>query len=187
VYHGRVKVFLSYALAVGGFGFMIYVVISTLQINLTYPGARLAMLNALRTSVQHAEYLCRSVPGTFFEAIGGAIKLGYQAGTTDINIIRQTTKPGFDASIAMVNLKWKSLFGHAKKAAALTIGGAALAISQHANPALHIILGVLVLGAAIWVFIAKLDTERSILRARAELLPELDRAFAEGRIAAKAG
>ena len=187
MYHGRVKVFLSYALAVGGFGLVIYAVIATLQINLTYPGARLAMLNALRTSVQHADYLCRSVPGTFFEAIGGAIKLGYQAGTTDINIIQQTTTPGYDAAITMIKMKWKSLFGHAKKAVALTIGGAALAISQHANPALHIILGVLTLGAAIWIFIAKLDNERSMLRARVELLGELNRAFAEGRIAPKAG
>ena len=187
MYHGRVKVFLSYALALGGFGLAIYAVIATVQINLTYPGARLAMLNALRTSVQHADYLCRSVPGTFFEAIGAAIKLGYQAGTTDINIIGQTTKPGYDATVTMVTLKWKSLFGHAKKAVALTVGGVALAISQKANPALHIILAILVLGAAIWIFIAKLDTERSILRARAELLPELDRAFAEGRIAPKAG
>ncbi len=181
------KVFLSYALAVGGFGLAIYAVIATLQINLTYPGARLAMMNALRTSVQHADFLCRSVPGTFFDAIGAAIKLGYAAGTTDMAILAQTTRPGYDATITMLNLKWKSLFGHGKKAVGLTVGGAALAISQHANPALHIILAILVLGAAIWIFIAKLDTERSILRARAELLPELDRAFAEGRIAPKAG
>ena len=185
MYHGRVKVFLSYALAVGGFGLIIYAVIATLQVNLTYPGARLAMLNALRTSVQHAEYLCRSVPGTFFEAIGAAIKLGYQAGT-DPNIVAQTTRPGYDAQITMIKMKWKSLFGYGKKAVMLTVGGAALAISQHANPVLHIILGVLTLGAAIWIFIAKLDTERSMLRARAELLPELDRAFVEGRIAPRA-
>lgn len=175
------KVLLSYALAVGGFGFMIYVVVSVLTINLTYPGARLAMLNALRTSVNQAEILCRSVPGTFFEAIGSAIKLGAMAGTTDLAILAMTTAPGYDATIPTINQKWKSLFGHAKKAVLLAGGGAALAISQKANPALHIILTILVLGAAIWVLIAKLDTERSMVRARAELLPELDRAFAEGR------
>jgi len=181
VYHGRVKVLLSYALAVGGLGLMIYVIVSVLAINLSYPGARLAMLNALRTSVNQAEYMCRSVPGTFLEAIGSAIKLGAMAGTTDMAILAQTTRPGFDATVPMINQKWKSLFGHAKKALLLAAGGVALAISQKANPALHIILTVLVLGAAIWVLIAKLDTERSIVRARAELLPELDRAFAEGR------
>jgi hypothetical protein len=182
VYHGDVKTFLSYALAVGGFGFMMYVVTATLQINLTYPGARLAMLNALRTSVNHADYLARTLPGTFFEAIGAAIKLGYMTGgATDLNIIQQTTRPGYDATITMITLKWKSLFGHAKKAVLATIGGVALAISAHAMPAVHIVFAVLVLGAAIWVFIAKMETERSILRARAELLPELDRAFAEGR------
>jgi len=182
VYHGRVKVVLSYLLAVGGLGLMIYVITAVVAINLTYPGARLAMLNALRTSVSHADYLCRSVPGTFFEAIGAAIKLGYMAGTTDIAVIQQTTAPGYDATITMITLKWKSLFGHAKKAVMLAIGGVALAISVHAMPVVHIILAVFVLGAAIWVFIAKMDTERSILRARAELLPELNRAFAEGRV-----
>ncbi len=175
------KVFLSYALALGGLGFMIYVVFAVLAINLRYPGARLAMLNALRTSVNHAEQLCRAVPGTFFEAIAAAIKTGAMAQTTDIAILAQTTRPGFDATIPTLNQKWKSLFGHAKKAVVLCVGGAALAISQSANPALHIILGVLVLGAAIWVLIAKLDAERAFVRARAELLPELDRAFAEGR------
>jgi hypothetical protein len=177
-----VKVVLSYLLAVGGLGLMIYVISAVLAINLTYPGARLAMLNALRTSVNQADFLCRSVPGTFFEAIGSAIKLGYMAGTTDINVIRQTTAPGYDATVTMITMKWKSLFGHAKKAVMLAIGGVALAISVHAMPVPHIVLAVFVLGAAIWVFIAKMETERSILRARAELLPELDRAFAEGRV-----
>jgi len=176
-----VKVLLSYALAVGGLGLMTYVVITVMSINLTYPGARLAMLNALRTSVNHAEYLCRTVPGTFFEAIGAAIKLGAMAGTTDLAILAQTTRPGFDATIPTISQKWKSLFGHAKKSVVLCVGGSALAISVGAMPAVHIILAVVVLGAAIWVLIAKLETERSFVRARAELLPELDRAFAEGR------
>jgi hypothetical protein len=181
VYHDRVKVFLSYALAVGGLGLMTYVVITVMTINLTYPGARLAMINALRTSVNQAEYLCRSVPGTFFEAIGGAIKLGAMAGTVDMKILSATTSPGYDAAVPTITQKWKSLFGHAKKAIVLCAGGCALAIYASANPALHIILAIVVLGAAIWVLIAKLETERSIVRARAELLPELDRAFAEGR------
>jgi hypothetical protein len=181
VYHGRVKTLLSYGLALGGLGLMIYVVIVTLGINLRYPGARLAMLNALRTSVNQAEYLCRAVPGTFFEAIGSAIKLGAMAQTTDIAVLAQTTRPGYDATIAMINQKWKTVFGHAKKAVLLSAGGVGLALSNHTMPVLHIILGIGVLGAAIWVFMAKLETERSIIRARAELLPELDAAFAAGR------
>jgi hypothetical protein len=181
VYHGRVKTLLSYGLAFGGLGLMIYVIVVTLAINLTYPGARLAMLNALRSSVNQAEFLCRAVPGTFFEAIGSAIKLGAMAQTTDLAILAQTTRPGYDATVAMINQKWKTVFGHGKKAVLLAAGGVALAISNHNLPVLHIIIAVFVLGAAIWVFIAKLEAERSILRARAELLPELDAAFAAGR------
>lgn len=181
MYHGRVKTLLSYGLSLGGLGLMIYVIVATLAINLRYPGARLAMLNALRSSINQAEYMCRAVPGTFFEAIGSAIKLGAMAQTTDLSILAQTTRPGYDATIALINQKWKTLFGHAKKAVLLAAGGVALAISVHAMPAVHIILAVVVLGAAIWVLLAKLEAERSILRARAELLPELDRAFAAGR------
>jgi hypothetical protein len=181
VYHGRVKTLLSYALALGGLGLMIYVIVVTLAINLRYPGARLAMLNALRSSINQAELMCRSVPGTFFEAIGSAIKLGAMAQTTDLAVLAQTTRPGYDATIALINQKWKTVFGHAKKSVLLAAGGVALALSNHNMPAVHIIIAIFVLGAAIWVFIAKLEAERSILRARAELLPELDNAFAAGR------
>jgi hypothetical protein len=181
VYHGRVKALLSYGLAFGGLGLTIYVIYVTLAINLRYPGARLAMLNALRSSINQAEIMCRAVPGTFFEAIGSAIKLGAMAQTTDLAVLAQTTRPGYDATIALINQKWKSVFGHAKKALLLGVAGVALAISNHSMPAVHIIIAVFILGTAIWVFIAKLEAERSILRARAELLPELDAAFAAGR------
>jgi hypothetical protein len=176
-----VKVFLSYALSLAGFGFVIAAVIGAYAVNLSYPGARLRMMNMLRTSVNQAEIACRAAKGTFYEPIGAAIKIAAMAATTDINIIRASTKPSYEGAVMMVTMHWKKLFGHGKKGVTLVVAGLALAIAFNANPALHIIVAVLSAGGAVWFFVTKSENERSLVRAKAELLPELDRAFAEGR------
>jgi hypothetical protein len=176
-----VKVFLSYALSLGGLGMVIAAVLGAYVVNLSYPAARLRMLNMLRTSVNQAEVACRAAKGTFYEPIGAAIKIGAMVPTTDLNILRQTTTPGYDAACMQVKLHWKKLFGRGKKGAAMVIGGLALAIASKAMPALHIICVVLMVGGAVWFFVTMTENERSLVRAKAELLPELDRAFAEGR------
>jgi hypothetical protein len=107
--------------------------------------------------------------------------MGAMAQTTDLAIISATTKPGYDATCMSVTTHWKKLFGHGKKGVALVIAGLVLAISVKANPAMHIIITVLTVIAGIWFVPTKIDNERSLVRAKAELLPELDRAFAEGR------
>lgn len=175
------KVFLSYALSLAGLGFVVAAVLGAYVVNLSYPAARLRMMNMLRTSVNQAEVACRAAKGTFYEPIGAAIKIGAMAQTTDLAIISATTKPGYDAATAMVKMHWKTLFGRGKKGILLVAGGVALAIVAKTNPALHIIIAVLAVGAAIWFVVVRNENERSLVRAKAELLPELDRAFAEGR------
>jgi hypothetical protein len=81
----------------------------------------------------------------------------------------------------MVKMHWKTLFGRGKKGVMLVAGGIALAIVAKTNPALHIIIAVLAAGAGVWFVVVRNENERSLVRAKAELLPELDRAFAEGR------
>jgi hypothetical protein len=176
-----VKVFLSYALSLAGLGFVIAALVGAYTVNLSYPGARLRMMNMLRTSVNQAEAMCRAAKGTFYEPIGSAIKIAAMAQTTDLAIIQASTKPGYDAACMMVTMHWKKLLGRGKKGVMLVAGGVALAIVAKTNPALHIIVAVLTLAAAIWFLITKSENERSLVRAKAELLPELDRAFAEGR------
>jgi hypothetical protein len=61
------------------------------------------------------------------------------------------------------------------------IGGVVAAIALKTSPVFHIIVAVLTAGAAVWFMVTKTENERSLIRAKAELLPELDRAFAEGR------
>ncbi len=176
-----VKVFLSYALSLAGLGLVIAAVLGAYVVNLSYPAARLRMMQMLRTSVNQAEIACRAAKHTFYEPIGAAIKIGALAQTTDYAIIAASTKPGYEAACIGVTMHWKKLFGRGKKGVTLVAGGVALAIVAKTNPALHIIVAVLTLGAAIWFFVVRSENERSLVRAKAELLPELDRAFAEGR------
>jgi hypothetical protein len=176
-----VKAFLSYALSLVGFGLVVAAVLGAYAVNLSYPAARLRMMSALRTSVNQAEIMCRAAKHTFYEPIGSAIKTAAMVPLTDLNVIAMTTKPGYDAAVTQVKLHWKKLFGRCKKGAALVIAGLVIAIAVKTSPVLHIILLVLAAGGAVWFIVAKTENERSLVRARAELLPELDRAFAEGR------
>jgi hypothetical protein len=176
-----VKVFISYALSLAGLGMVLAAVYGAIVVNLSYPGARLRMINMLRTSVNQAEIACRAAKGTFYEAIGAAIKIASMAGTNDVAIIGASTKPGYDAACIGVKMHWKKLFNRGKMGVMMVGGGAAIAIAVETSPVLHIIVGVLALIAAVWFVVTRSENERSLVRARAELLPELDRAFAEGR------
>jgi hypothetical protein len=176
-----VKTVLSYLLSLAGLGLVVAAVMQAALVNLSYPKARLEMINMLRTSLNKAQFLAKTAKFTFFEPIGEAIKIGAMAQTTDISIISMATKPGYDAGCMSVTQHWKTLMGRGKKGVLLVVGGFALAIIAKANPALHIIIAVLTIGAAIWFVVTKTENERSLVRAKAEILPEVDRGFAEGR------
>jgi len=172
---------LSYAITLTGFALVIAAVLGGYAVNLSYPAARLRLMSALRISVNQAEIMCRAAKHTFYEPIGSAIKTGAMVPVLDINIISMTTKPGYDAAVMQVKMHWKKLYGRGKKGIALVIAGLAIAIAVKTSPILHIIVAVISIGAGIWFVVTKNDNERSLVRARGELLPELDRAFAEGR------
>ena len=172
---------MSYLLALAGLGFISAAVIGAALVNLSYPKARLEMVNMLRTNLNKAQFLAKTAKFTFFEPIGEAIKIGAMAQTTDISIISMATKPGYDAGCMTVTQHWKTLMGRGKKGVLMVAGGVALAIVAKTNPALHIIIAVLAAGAAGWFLYAKSENERSLVRAKAEILPEVDRGFAEGR------
>lgn len=175
------KVFLSYALSLAGLGMVIAAVVGAYVVNLSYPAARLRMVNLLRTSINQAEIACRTAKNTFYEPLGAAIKIGAMAQTRDLAIIQMSTKPGYEAAVTGVMLHWKQLFGRGKLGVLGVAGGLILAISEKANPTLHIIVVVLAALGAVYFVVTRLENERSLVRAKAELLPELDRAFAEGR------
>ena len=166
----------GYGLAIGGMFVVVAIVLHTLSKTLKYEPARNALTHMLRTNPNQAEVQCATLPNSFYDPIGAALKAGAMTGTQDPAIIVTATAPTFDAIAAVVIQHWKGLVGKAKLATAATIGGIVL------KPApLPIILGVVAAGGLVWLMVYKAEIDRTMFRAKVEVLPEVDRAFAEGR------
>jgi hypothetical protein len=176
-----VKAFLSYALSVGGLGFVLAAVIGASIVNLSYPAARMQMLHMLQMSANKAEILCRTKRGTFYEALGAAMKIAAMAQTRDVQILASATRPSYDAGCIPVTLHWKKLFGRGKKGVLLVVAGLAVAIGVKTSPIFHINAAVLTGIAVGWFIYTRGENERSLMLARAEILPAIDQAFADGR------
>ncbi|MEO6773253.1 MAG: hypothetical protein ABI467_09540 [Kofleriaceae bacterium] len=175
------KEVLSYLLSIGGAGIVAYAVSVAMAVNCDYPSARFRLINSLRTQPWQAEMMSKTKPGSFFDGIHAALKTGGMTGLRDPDMIAQATRPSYDAAAISVGFKWKAILGKLKTGGIGLIGGLVLAIGTSTMPALHIILLVGGIGAAIWVFVTKQDCERYVMLARLEILPDVDRAIAEGR------
>jgi len=175
------KEVLSYLLALGGAGIVAYTVSLAMAVNTNYPAARFRIINSLRTQPWQAEMMTKAKPGSFFDGIHAAMKTGGMLGLRDPDMIAQATRPSYDAAAISVGFKWKAILGKLKLGGTAVIGGLVLAIGVNTNPALHIILTVGAIGAAIWIMVTKNDCERYVTLARLEILPDVDRAIAEGR------
>lgn len=175
------KEVLSYLLSIGGAGIVAYAVMLANAANCDYPAARFRLINSLRTQPWQAEVMSKTKPGSFYDGIHAAMKTGGMTGLRDPELIAQTTRPSYDAGAISVGFKWKAILGKVKMGGLALIGGLGLAISTSTMPALHIILIVGGIGAVIWLFVTKQDCERYVMLARLEILPDVDRAIAEGR------
>jgi hypothetical protein len=176
-----VKVFISYALSLVGLGFVVATVIATTLVNLSYPAARMRIIHMMQQNLNKAEIMCRTAKGTFYEALGSAIKIGAMIQSNDATLIATATKPGYDGAIVMIGMYWKKLFGRGKFGVMMVIGGLVMALAIKTSPILHIIVLVLSGIAVAWFLYTRSEHERSLMLARAEILPVLDQAFAEGR------
>lgn len=176
-----IKTIAAYGLGVVGFGALALSVIQTMSSNLSYPQGKLMLTNLLRSNANQAEAVCKSSPGTFFEPIGAAIKTAGMTQTNDPAIIASATVPTYDAVAGAVISKWKQLITKGKMALGAAAGGAALGAAGGSPSILLIILAVLAAAAFGWLFLHKNNVESSMMRARAEVLPEVDRAFVAGR------
>lgn len=177
-----VKTFLSYALAIIGMGMLGMTLVRALASNLSYPASRLLLTNLLRQNPNQAEAACRNMKGTVFEAIGAAIKIAAMCGTQDPKVVAGATKPGYDGAVTAIGAQWKMLLGKAKLGGMAVAGGLLLAISAGAMPIwLVVIIGALGAAAGIKLLLRKAEVDRSLILGRADLLPEVDRAFIEGR------
>ena len=125
--------------------------------------------------------MTKTKPGSFYEGIHAAMKIGGSMGLRDPELIAMGTRPSYDSTQMKITMAWKGILGKVKMGALGLIGGLILALAVNTMPALHIILLVLGVGAGIWIFITKTDCERYFTLARLEILPDVDRAIAEGR------
>ena len=175
------KEVLSYLLSIGGAGIVAYAVSVAMAVNCDYPSARFRLINSLRTQPWQAEVMSKTKPGSFYDGIHAAMKTGGMTGLRDADMIAQATRPSYDAAAISVGFKWKAILGKVKMGGLALIGGLTLAIGTHTMPALHIILLVAGVGCAIWILVTKQDCERYVTLARLEILPDVDRAIAEGR------
>jgi hypothetical protein len=166
----------SYGLSIAGTFVVAALVVYTLSRTLKYEQARNAIVHLLRTAPNQAEMQCRTLPYSFAEPIGHALKTGAMIGTNDLAMIQQTTAPTYDAMCTTVVQHWKGLLGKAKLATAAVL--AAIVIKPGPVP---IVLGVIATAGLVWMWFYKAEVDRSIFRAKVEVLPDVDRALAEGR------
>jgi len=167
----------GYALSIAGTFVVAAIVIHTLSKTLKYDQARNAIVHLLRTNPNQAELQCMTMPHSFYEAIGAALRTGAMAGgSQDPAVIASATVPTYDAIGGTVIQHWKGLIGKAKLATVAAAGAIAL------KPGVFtILLGVVAIGGMLWLLVYKMEIDRTIFRAKVEVLPEVDRAFVDGR------
>jgi len=162
---------------------MVVAMLPAFSTSLNYPTARLQLTNLLRTNPNQAEIVCRSMKGTFGEAIAMGMKTAAMTKMRDPAIIQQAIYPGYDAVAQNIGSTFKQILGKAKLAGMALVGGLALAISSGTFPLLHILGGIFGAIAVGLVLMRKADAENAVIHARRDLIPEAIRAMAEGRYA----
>ena len=171
----------SYLLELGGTGFVLFLVAQTFSGNLRYLQARLVMTNMLRTNPNNAEAMCKTAPDTFFAAIGAVIKTLAMAKSRDPALLAKISQPTYDGAVTAVGMAWTKKYGKAKLAVVAAVGGLLLAINGGKAGFLLVFLAIIAVAGGVWILLNKIELDRSLLLARAEVLPEVDRAFIDGR------
>lgn len=171
------KAIIGYSLSIVAAFVVLALVVHTLSKTLKYEQARNALIHLLRTNPNQAEVQCQTMPHSFYEAIGASLKAGAMTGgTRDPAVIASATLPTYDAIGAVVVQHWKGLVGKAKLAGMASIG--AIAVKPAALP---IVLALVTLAGLGWLLYYRSEIERTIFRAKVEVLPDVDRAFVDGR------
>ncbi len=158
----------------------------TFTSNSSYAQSKLSMINLLRTNPNQAEFMAKKMEGTYCEALAAALKIGATTGTQDISVIRSATAPTYDGVAQGVVGKWKGDAAKAKIGLMAAIAGAGIGLAGGSLVFIPIILAALAVSAFLRLLWFAHDLNSQILRARAEVLPEVDAAIASGRYRAPA-
>ena len=153
----------------------------TFNSNSSYAQSKLSLINLLRTNPHQAEFMAKKMEGTYCEAIAAALKIGATAQTQDITVIRSATAPTYDGVAQGVAGKWKGDAAKAKIGLMAAIAGAGIGLAGASLVFIPIILAALAISAFLRLLWFAHDLDSQILRARAEVLPEVDAAIASGR------
>jgi len=175
-----VKTLGQYVLGIAGVGLLLITVTKTFG-GLSYPAARHSLIHLLRTNPNQAEMVARGMEGTFGEAIGSAMKTAAMAGTPDPAIIAATTTPTYDGLATAIAARWGGLISKGKLYVAAALGGLVLGMTSGGFPVISFLLVLIAVGCFIRVFTYKSEVESNFVRARHELMPEVDRAMSSGR------
>jgi hypothetical protein len=177
-----VKELLSYGLAVAGLVFSA-LAFSAIAGRQKYAITKPMIIHMLRTAPFRAEIMCKAGKHSFLEALYSSIKTGAMMRSQDASIVVQGTRPAYDAAVAPLGLHWNTVVKRARTGAMLSAGSIVLGATADAALAVNIIATILCLIAGVMVLLYKLDVDRSLVLARAEVLPEVERMFVEGRYA----
>jgi hypothetical protein len=160
---------------------MVSAVARTLSSNLKYIYTRPLIINALRTNANHAERLCKTAPESYFGAVGAALKTAGMTQSRDPKVVAGATVPSYDAAAMAISMKWKQLLGRVKLGAMAAGGAVVIGMSNGVPPVVVLVLAAGVGIGFLWLFFFKQEVDRTMILARAEILPEVDRAFVDGR------
>ncbi len=177
---GTLKTVGAYALGLVGVGILVIAVTQTLG-KPSYPQARLTLVNMLRTHPNHAEMLARNMVHTFGEAIGNAMKTASAAGSPDPKVLQSALAPTYDGLGQAVVAHWKAVLGKGKLGVMAAGGGFVLGLTGDGFPIGPFLITLVAAGCFLRVFLFTHDVQQSLLRARAEVLPEALNAMASGR------
>lgn len=170
----------AYALGFVGVGMLLVAATKTFG-GLSYPAARLSLVNMLRTQPNQAELVALNMKESFGEAIGSAMKTAAMAGSTDPKVIASATAPTYDATGQAIVARWKAVLGKGKLGLMAAGGGVVLGLTNGGFPVGPFLLALVAVGCFARVFLHKMNVENTLVRARAEVLPEVERALASGR------
>lgn len=168
-------------LAVVGFGIVAIPALKTFSSNLSYAQAKLNLVNLLRTNPNQAEMMAKQMEGTFAEAIAATMKMGGAMVGQDAKTIAATTAPTYDAHGQGIVGKLGGAMAKGKMGLMAAVGGAGLGLSGGSLVAIPIILALLTIAAFLRLVWYKHELEGTIIRARAEILPEVNAALISGR------
>jgi hypothetical protein len=176
-----VKTIASYGLAIVGTVMMLGVFARAIASNMKYVYGRTMLINLLRTAPNRAELVARQTKNTFYEPIGAAMAAAAMMQSRDAALIQKVTKPAYDANGMAVSMQWKGMLTKAKLALMAVGGGLAIGLSGGVPPILVMVASAVTGFAFLYLLVRKADIDRSIVLARAEILPEAERAIVDGR------